>query len=486
MRLNHRNTMWIVMQTIVLVVCIALSPVVYATETTDPILTETTVIPTETTVETTTVTTTTVTEAPVTTTVTTKKTTAKSTKATTAPTTAPTEPPLPDTMTEEERDHVLDLHEQRVELQSQANALEEERSYYADTLDGLLLQQESIQKEINLKQQEIDLNAQIKDAIQLQISINDEDIMQQEQAYLVRRQTILTRYDRLRQKLRAVSKVGDISVYLKFLDSKTYTDFLLTHKAVRLLSEADNAIFLKLQEEIGNIKKEKETLETRRRLLDEQIAPYVSAEYTLENSRRQLMTLLGESNTIADQLGNYIDYYREQYAKLIVEQSDLRSQITDIVKNYNTTGMYIAANMDWPTPTCNVVTSSFKSRWGRWHYGLDIAGWGDSTGQPIVAAADGTVIFAGGNDNSGYGRYVMIDHGYDYDGNRIITLYGHCSELLVSEGDIVLGGRSQIARVGNTGNSTGPHLHFEVRVNGRAVDPVKEGYILTGGINVIG
>jgi len=483
MRLNKRFSVWITMQTIILVVCIALSPVVYATETipTETTASEvTTAPPTE---PPTVVTTTVTTASPVTTAVTT---TVQTKPSGTTATTTTTQVQLPDTMSDEEREHVNNLHEQRVELQEQVNALEESRSYYADTLEGLLLQQDSIRKEITLKQQEIDLNAQIKDAIQQQISLNDEEIMQQEQAYLVRRQSILKRYDHLRQKLRAVSKVGDMSVYLKLLDAKTYTEFLLTHKAVNLLSTADNVIFLKLQEEIKNIQKEKSTLETRRRLLDEQIAPYVSAEYTLENSRRELLSLLDESNRIADELSTYIDYYRGEYAKLIVEQGELRAQITDIVKNYHTTDMYIAAQMEWPAPTCNVITSSFKSRWGRWHYGLDIAGWGDSTGEPIVAAADGTVIFAAGNDNSGYGKYVMIDHGYDFEGNRIITLYGHCSELLVSEGDIVLGGSSQIARVGNTGNSTGPHLHFEVRVNGRAVDPVGQGYILTGGINVIG
>ncbi len=482
MRLTKRFSVWITMQTIILVVCIALSPVVYATET---IPTETTTVAVTTSPSTAppTVTTTTVTTAPpVATTVTTAQTQPNNT--TVATTT--TQVQLPDTMSDEEREHVNDLHEQRVELQEQANALEESRSYYADTLEGLLLQQESIEKEIVLKQQEIDLNAQIKDAIQRQISVNDEEIMQQEQSYLVRRQSILRRYDHLRQKLRAFSKVSDMSVYLKMLDAKTYTEFLVTHKAISLLSEADNAVFMKLQDEIKNIRKEKNTLETRRRLLDEQIAPYINAEYTLENSRRELLSLLSESNKIADELSTYINYYRDEYAKLVVEQGELRAQITDIVKDYHTTDMYIVAQMEWPAPTCNVITSSFKSRWGRWHYGLDIAGWGDSTGEPIVAAADGTVIFAGGNDHSGYGKYIMIDHGYDFDGNRIITLYGHCSELLVSEGDIVLGGSSQIARVGNTGNSTGPHLHFEVRVNGKAVDPVNQGYILTGGINVIG
>jgi len=96
------------------------------------------------------------------------------------------------------------------------------------------------------------------------------------------------------------------------------------------------------------------------------------------------------------------------------------------------------------------------------------------------------VIYSGGNPSSGYGYYVMVDHGHDSAGRRIVTLYGHCSELYVDVGDPVFGGSTQLAAIGNTGNSTGPHLHFEVRVDGSAVDPVSNGYIVTDGISVLG
>jgi murein DD-endopeptidase MepM/ murein hydrolase activator NlpD len=94
------------------------------------------------------------------------------------------------------------------------------------------------------------------------------------------------------------------------------------------------------------------------------------------------------------------------------------------------------------------------------HQGLDV---GAAEGTPIRASAAGVVKFAG--PKGGYGNAVEIDHG---DG--VVTLYGHASELLVSQGDSVQPGQ-EIARVGSTGRSTGPHLHFEVRVGGTAVDP---------------
>lgn len=117
----------------------------------------------------------------------------------------------------------------------------------------------------------------------------------------------------------------------------------------------------------------------------------------------------------------------------------------------------------WPTPTLSTITSGYEARWGSFHYGLDIAQPG-CTGQPIVAADGGTVAFAG-SDNSGYGTHVIIDHG-----NGFRSYYGHASKVLVQSGQQVAQGQL-IALVGNTGRSTGPHCHFEVRHNGAHIDP---------------
>lgn len=107
------------------------------------------------------------------------------------------------------------------------------------------------------------------------------------------------------------------------------------------------------------------------------------------------------------------------------------------------------------------MTSGFGPRWGRTHLGVDLA---LPTGSKISAADSGTVIFSG--YEGGYGNLVKIDHG-----NGIVTYYAHCSELRVEQGQAVTKGQA-IAAVGSTGNSTGPHLHFEVRVDGKNVDPM--------------
>lgn len=112
-------------------------------------------------------------------------------------------------------------------------------------------------------------------------------------------------------------------------------------------------------------------------------------------------------------------------------------------------------------PVSGLITSRFGARSRGNHTGLDIA---TSYGTTIVAAAGGTVTFSG-NRGNGYGNYVIISHG-----GGVQTLYGHCSALYVTEGQTVSQGEA-IAAVGSTGNSTGNHLHFEIRINGEYVNP---------------
>jgi murein DD-endopeptidase MepM/ murein hydrolase activator NlpD len=115
-------------------------------------------------------------------------------------------------------------------------------------------------------------------------------------------------------------------------------------------------------------------------------------------------------------------------------------------------------------PVSGTLTSGYGWRWGRMHEGVDLAA---GSGTPIYASAPGVVIACG--YTGGYGNLVVIDHG-----GGVATAYGHQSSIAVGCGQSV--GQGQvIGYVGNTGNSTGPHLHFEVRINGGAVDPL--GYL---------
>ncbi len=152
-------------------------------------------------------------------------------------------------------------------------------------------------------------------------------------------------------------------------------------------------------------------------------------------------------------------------ASLYVEKPKIvKRTYTSIGSTGYTAGNATPANLGISLikPVSGNITSRFGGRASGQHTGLDIAA---PKGTAIKAAASGTVTFSGGNPNRSYGYYLIISHG-----NGVQTLYGHCSQLLVSAGTKVSQGQV-IAKVGSTGNSSGNHLHLEIRVNGTAINP---------------
>ena len=153
--------------------------------------------------------------------------------------------------------------------------------------------------------------------------------------------------------------------------------------------------------------------------------------------------------------------YLHEVEALAAQSAQLAARIQAAQQSAGSTGtgQPSAAGFIWPCD--GVVVSGFGLRWGRMHEGVDI---GCAYGTPNRAAASGTVIYSGWH--GGYGNLVVVDHG-----NGLSTAYAHASSLLVGIGQSVPQGDT-VSLVGSTGNSSGPHLHFEVRVNGQAVDPL--------------
>jgi murein DD-endopeptidase MepM/ murein hydrolase activator NlpD len=151
----------------------------------------------------------------------------------------------------------------------------------------------------------------------------------------------------------------------------------------------------------------------------------------------------------------------EEVTALAAQSAELAAAIRTAQANAGSTGTGVPSAAGFVWPVSGTVVSGFGWRWGRMHEGIDIAA---SSGTPIWAAASGTVIHSGWL--GGYGNLVVVDHG-----NGLATAYAHCSAIFVGLGQSVEQGET-IALVGSTGNSSGPHLHFEVRVNGSAVDPL--------------
>ena len=187
----------------------------------------------------------------------------------------------------------------------------------------------------------------------------------------------------------------------------------------------------------------------------------------LTNTKTILENQISSLTESEQSLKSQIDIYKKQ-------QEELENLIQYAIRSSTYELRYSGGIMVWPTLTTSYITSQYGSRLHpiqgiiKNHAGIDIGG---STGNPVYAAADGVIIYSQYN-TGGYGNLVMIDHGTNSEGVKIVTLYGHGNKLLRNVGESVKQGEL-IMEMGSTGNSTGPHVHFEVRENGVAVDPKK-------------
>lgn len=193
-----------------------------------------------------------------------------------------------------------------------------------------------------------------------------------------------------------------------------------------------------------------------------------AAKAELEEQRTGMATLLGERRAL-------LAGVRGDRQALELETRDLQARSARLAARIQAAQSSPAASASgtqapppsasgFAWPVSGTLTSPYGPRWGRMHEGLDIAG---SSGTPIRASAAGTVILAGWS--GGYGNLVVVDHG-----GGLSTAYAHNSSISVSVGQSVAQG-TVLAGMGTTGNSTGVHSHFEIRVNGAAVDPL--GYL---------
>lgn len=179
-------------------------------------------------------------------------------------------------------------------------------------------------------------------------------------------------------------------------------------------------------------------------------------------SQRELATVRRDKESALEGVQDSRAEFVAEADALAEQSAALADKIRAAQSGSVSTGAPSSAGLIWPVN--GPVTSTFGPRWGRMHEGIDI---GVGSGTSVVAAATGTVIVAGWS--GGYGNLVVIDHH-----NGIATAYGHNSSVTVSVGQTVTQGQL-IAYSGNTGHSTGPHVHFEVRLNGSPVDPL--GYL---------
>ena len=264
----------------------------------------------------------------------------------------------------------------------------------------------------------------------------------------------------LAERLRAMYKNGDVGILSVLFGSSDMTEFITNLNMVQRIYKSDAELIERLNNQYQEVLKRKTELADLQETLKEQQAELNERKFALDRDMKNSRALRSqvEKNTVA--LEQMIDDLNKKAEELKEEILKMQSS-----------GQYTGGRMCWPSAASSRVTSPFGYRihpiYGgyKFHTGIDI---GASWGTEILAANSGKVMQVVINPGStGYGTYVMIDHG-----GGIVTLYAHCSSILVSKGQYVARGQA-IALVGSTGASTGPHLHFEVRIDGEYQDPLQ-------------
>ena len=358
----------------------------------------------------------------------------------------------------ETENSTTDLQTQRDELQNQLSEANGELEEVQSNLSENLQQIEKLDEKISTAEQQLEEQeskiTELKESIsKIETELN----------------TVTEKYEKQRklfeQRLVATYEAGETQYLDILLKSKSLSDFLSSYYIIAELAELDNDLIIELEEKKDTIDLTKQKLENEKEELATIIENQTRVSRTLQNTKKMRESFIEKLSDEEKNLQAKIDEINAQYEEVNKQILALAQQGIDTE--------YIGGELAWPVPGYTRITSKYAMRvhpiTGQYklHTGVDI---GAPEGANFVAANDGIVIKA--EMNTAYGNMVIIDHG-----GGISTLYAHGSEILVEVGQTVKRGES-VLKVGSTGYSTGPHAHFEVRINGVTTDPLP--YITNG------
>jgi len=345
---------------------------------------------------------------------------------------------------------LTDVQNQKKTVDRKINDLSNQKKSEERKLQSVKQKQEDLESaEAREKQEYDELLAEV-DEYKKSIEELDESIEASEKEYD-------EKVELLKIRLRVMYENSDFTYVDTLFESKSITDFFERLELISAIGKRDKEIIESIKEAKRDIAYKKQLAIGQKKQVQLMADKSLETINSLTASRANLDSQIKEINSRLKRIENEED-------KLIRESNALVSQI----KNLQSSSSYAGGSMTWPCPSSSRISSYYGNRLHpilkkyKMHTGIDISA---GRGTSIVAANNGTVMMAGWQN--GYGYTVVLDHG-----GGITTLYAHCSKILVSKGQSVKAGQT-IAKVGSTGMSTGPHLHFEVRKNGSTTNPLK-------------
>lgn len=371
-------------------------------------------------------------------------------------------------------DKLSSLQQKQQDLKKQKNELAKQQAATNQKLANLKADKaKQLEYKNALDEQMNNLQSQIS-VLNQQISTLDQNITEKTAQIADKQKDIDYNYEQLKERLCALYKTGEASSLQILLNSENVMDLANKTHLLKIITEHDTELINTLKAEMQAIADEKAEIEENRKEV-------AAAKTELDGKRNELGVLESEAQKVLSEISaNEQDVQSEsnalatQQKKIQKEEAAAAAEIdkwwADYYASQKSGGSsggssaplsYVGGTFTWPVPGYTHISCNYSSG----HKAIDInrTNGRSISGASIVAANGGTVVKA--EYHYSYGNYVMIDHGGGYS-----TLYAHASSLAVSKGQKVSKGQT-IAYVGSTGNSTGPHLHFEVRVNGVRKNP---------------
>ncbi|WP_404427591.1 peptidoglycan DD-metalloendopeptidase family protein [Ureibacillus chungkukjangi] len=378
-----------------------------------------------------------------------------------------------------------DLKNEKSEVEEQKDHLSNEIKEKSAAIDSIKSKQEVLLNQITQITDKItNTNNNINQVTQ-EIAVATQEIETLKADIIALQAKIDQRNELLAERARALQANGSVSFLDVLLGANSFVDFIDRYSAVNTLMDADRQIMKEQKQDQDKLEEQKLTLEKTKKELETKKAELDSLKASLNSQKKEKDNLIVQLEAQQKQIASEKEVLEEQYEEAVEISDEINAQIAseqkrllEIARQQEAARKAAAANNsknngggtsapavsagNWTKPANGRYTSPYGARIHpisgqyKFHYGIDIA---NSTGTPVVSAADGVVSYAG--SLSTFGNVVMVTH--SIDGQIFTSVYAHLNSIHVGVGTQVSKGQ-QIAGMGNTGGSTGTHLHFEIHV----------------------
>ncbi len=392
---------------------------------------------------------------------------------------------------------ISEMESEQEAIQSKVDAANDKIDELQGQIDAEEEYQQTLTEQIALYKEQIQLFDDQIAALEVEIENKnaeidqlEADIVQLEEDIAAKQVEIDDTFELFKTRMVALYQAGETSSLAMLLSSSSFGDFVTNIRLMQAVSQSDEQLVDKLKTQKAEQEETKTEVEVTKGEVEEALVQVKEDEEAIILQREQKKVAqsgLEEAYKESESAQEDMEALKAQYEEDLQSALDLERQVEAEIQAFyaeqakkqqaaqqaaqqsgsssTTTIPQVSAgdlSFRWPLPGYSYISSPYGSRWGGFHTGIDISG-GGVYGASIVAAEAGTVILAASHYS--YGNYVIVDHGGGYS-----TLYAHMSSIGCSVGDYVTKGQT-IGYVGSTGNSTGPHLHFEVRINGASQNP---------------